>query len=247
MKGIAKAVLFFAFLLVFNGSVFSKGEISQKVKNEFVNACKMGDISKVEAMLKQGIDPNVTDDFGSTGLMVAAYNGHLEIIKLLLKYGANINQGYHGKGLAGMEGNTALNYTIDAWFWYMRNGEKKETEKLNPVFKFLIDHGIDLKHRDQYGLTYLMIAASKGVFPLVKLLVLKGMDVNERTPDGETALIFAAMRGHYGIVKFLLDHGANPNVKVFKGEYKGYTALKFAKEKGYKEIENLLKQYGAKE
>ena len=247
MKVIVKTLFIFSLLIAVNSCIFATNKISQKVKNEFVNACKMGDISKVEAMLKQGIDPNVTDDFGSTGLMVAAVNGHIEIIQLLLKYGANINQGYHGKGLAGLEGETALSYAIISWVWYTQSGEKKEAEKLIPVFKFLINHGIDLKHKDQYGLTYLMIASREGIFPLVKLLILKGMDVNEKSQNGKTALIFASMRGHYKIVKFLLEHGADPNVKVFKGENKGYTALKFAKEKGYKDIVKLLKQYGAKE
>ncbi len=241
MKGIVKAVLFFVFLLLFNGCVFGKGKIFQEVKNEFVNACKVGDISKVETMLKQGIDPNVTDDFGSTGLMVAAYNGHLEIIKILLKYGANINQGYHGKGLAGLEGETALSYAI--YGWKLEN----DKESIERVANYLVDNGIDLNYKNSFGFNYLMIAAKEGMTPLIKKLIEKGMDVNAQSPEGATALMLASLNGHTDTVKFLLEHGANPNLRVKSGQYKGYTALKFAKEKGYKDIVKLIKQYGAKE
>ena len=244
MKVKIKALFIFSLFVIINSCVFSANKISQEVKNEFVNACRKGDISKVEAMLKQGIDPNVADINGFFGLIVASVNGNLNLVKLLIKYGANINKKYKGNVLNGLEGETALTFLITSWDWASTNSQKY---KLEQVANYLVDHGIDLNYKNSLGFNYLMIAAKEGMTPLIKKLIEKGMDVNAQSPEGATALMLASLNGHTDTVKFLLEHGANPNLKVKSGQYKGYTALKFAKEKGYKDIVKLLKQYGAKE
>ncbi len=248
MKGIAKAVLFFAFLLLFNGCDLAPNKIALVIRNEFVNACRRSDVDKVEVMLKLGVTPNTTDENGFTGLMVASVNGDLPLAKLLVKHGADVNQKYQGNVMVGMKGETALTFLLSSWHLVKDTKEENvKLKRLEQVANFLVDNGIDLNYKNSFGFNYLMIAAKEGMTPLIKKLIEKGMDVNAQSPEGGTALMLASLNGNTDTVKFLLEHGADPNVKVFKGEYKGYTALKFAKEKEYKEIENLLKQYGAKE
>ena len=227
----------FLFLILFALSNANAGNL--KLDAELLQACKRGDTKRVETLLKEGANPNAKDSFGSTCLMIAAANGYVDVLKLLILHGANINETYNGKGLAGLEGETALHYAIEGYSWDRNKNKEK-------CAIYLVNHGIDLDKRDELGLTYLMLASREGMANLVKELIRKGMNVNEESNKGYTALMLAAMKGHTEIVRILLSHGADPNKKIKKGEYKGYTALKFAEEKGYREIVSLLKEYGAK-
>ena len=55
----------------------------------------------VTILLKAGAEVNTKDKMGATALMVAAQNGHIEIVYTLLKVGAEVNAKYN-------EGGTAL-------------------------------------------------------------------------------------------------------------------------------------------
>lgn len=62
----------------------------------------------VEELLKNGADPNLTLNSGSSPLIIATLNGHTEVVALLLKSGANRNFVYNG--------NTALTYAQSLGF-----------------------------------------------------------------------------------------------------------------------------------
>ena len=53
--------------------------------NDLINAASSGDVDKVSALLKSGVDPNSTDEYGNTALTRASYSGHVEVVKELLK------------------------------------------------------------------------------------------------------------------------------------------------------------------
>ncbi|BBB32710.1 conserved hypothetical protein [Thermotomaculum hydrothermale] len=218
---------------------------NKETAKEFINACKANNISEIKLMLAMGVDPDITDD-GLTGLMVAAYNGYIELTQLLLKKGANVNKKYYGTMLAGLEGQTALYFAISGYAYYKKH-DKQKAKRIEKIALLLVDKGIDINSKTEDRSNYLMQASWAGMESLIKKLIKKGIDVNYTIPDGFTALMVASKNGHFNIVKLLLEHGANPNLKVKKGEYKGYTALKLAEKKGYKDIVKLLKQYGAKE
>lgn len=60
--------------------------------DELCEHAKRGDAEKVKALLKQGVDIEATtDSTGSTPLHLAAAGGHLDVVKLLLEHGADIN------------------------------------------------------------------------------------------------------------------------------------------------------------
>ena len=58
---------------------------------ELVYYASLGEIEQVKVLLEQGIDPNQTDDEGYSALQAAAENDHLDIVKLLVSKGANVN------------------------------------------------------------------------------------------------------------------------------------------------------------
>ena len=77
-------------------------------------------------------------------------------------------------------------------------------------------------------------AAGNGDLVAVQLFLDAGMDVNE---GGGAAIGLAAGRGKTAMVKFLLNNGAKPTSN----------ALQYARTRGYKDIEKILADAGAKE
>ena len=53
-------------------------------------AITVGDLESVKLLLDNGADPN-EEDFGSTCLHIVSKTKHIEIAKLLIEYGANLN------------------------------------------------------------------------------------------------------------------------------------------------------------
>jgi len=41
----------------------------------------------VRLLLEHGADPNIQNEYGDTPLHKAAYNGHVDVVKLLLEHG----------------------------------------------------------------------------------------------------------------------------------------------------------------
>jgi len=90
----------------------------------------------------------------------------------------------------------------------------------------------------QMGIEYteqqFAISAGAGDMTAIKLFLDAGIDVNA---GGGAALGLAAGRGRLEMVKLLLSKGAKPTSN----------SLQFARTRGYKDIENILVEAGAKE
>ena len=138
---------------------------------------------------------------GTTALILAsmASRDNLEIIKYLVKKGANVNA-------KDDDGSTAL---IEACGF----GDLE-------IIKYLVKKGANVNAKDDDNFTVLMMAA-KGLScgPLddnletVKFLVKKGANVNAKDGDGVTVLMMASSNCHLEIIKFLVKKGADVNAK----------------------------------
>lgn len=58
---------------------------------ELVYWSSLGDVAQVQASLEKGVDVNSTDEEGYSALQAAAENDHLEVVKLLVLKGANVD------------------------------------------------------------------------------------------------------------------------------------------------------------
>ncbi|XP_076259680.1 protein fem-1 homolog B isoform X1 [Rhynchophorus ferrugineus] len=142
---------------------------------------------------------------GATALWCAACAGHLNVVKLLVKAGANVNH------------PTKTNSTpLRAACFDGRLD----------IVKYLIYHNADIHLANKYNNTCLMIAAYKGHLDVVRFLLENGANPNEKALCGATALHFSAECGHVGVVKKLLEYGA----KFFCND-SGMTPIKCAAER----------------
>ncbi len=162
-----------------------------------LDATKQGDVEAVRSLLDGGADPNVAQGDGLTALHIAAQEGQLEIVKLLLGAGAKVEPptrigDYTPLHLAGRSGQVE-------------------------VVSVLLEAGANPA----------VVATTTGTTPLhlaakaldgesaVRLLLEHGAPVNaQETTAGQTPLMFAASYGRSASVRELLSHGADPEIRT---------------------------------
>ncbi|XP_073813776.1 protein fem-1 homolog B isoform X2 [Musca autumnalis] len=159
-------------------------------------AATAGNVMYVKTLLSQykvdlECECNVIFDglvvYGATALWVAAGLGHLQIVKLLVRHGANVN--HNTKAQSSPLRAACYAGRLD-------------------IVKYLIEHGADVNLGNKYNNTCIMIAAYKGHTQVVDTLLKNGANPNEQALCGATALHYAAECGHFEVCRLLLDHGA---------------------------------------
>ena len=92
------------------------------------------------------------------------------------------------------------------------------------------------------GINSLFAAAKSGHREMATFFLDRGDNPNVQDSEGLTALMHATENGNINIVILLLKREADIGIKAADGR----TALTIASQKGYKIIEELLKDAGAK-
>lgn len=165
-------------------------------------AVELGDTSRVKAWLDEGLDPDYQASRVGTGLMIAAWNGDIEMMKLFVERGANLQR-------ANRNGEQAL--PLAAWGGHM------------DAVKWLLDHGAPLNATGP-GWSALHYAVFNGQDKLARFLVERGAQIDARSPNGSTPLMMAAREGRDELARLLIERGADPRAKSDWGD----TALTMA-------------------
>ena len=164
--------------------------------------------------------PNKQDNNGLTALMSASHNGHSEVVRILLKGGADPN-------IQKKDGATAVMLAT-------KNGHSE-------VVQILLEGGADPNIQKEDGWTALVSACANGHSEVVQILLKGGADPNFQKEDGWTALMHASQNGHSEVVQILLKGGADPNIQ----KEDGWTALMSASQNGHSEVVQILLKGGA--
>lgn len=223
-------------------------------------AIYMKEYDRAKEIINSGMDVNQPDR-GSYLLHVACYRGNLEIVKLLIEKGADVN-------IVAEDGSTPLiqagkgdetgeivrllidkgadvhaknklgtNAAFNAIFRICSSGD----EGPYPVLDILREHGAEIHNPSpeskESGYTTLMVAANWSNAGLTKYLLEHGADVNHMAKDGKTPLMIACDEGSLEVVKLLVEAGAD----IAKEDQEGNTALSIAEEEGNKAIVTYLK------
>lgn len=118
-------------------------------EKRLLNACKRGDIKIVKSLLKTKLNFDIKDK----ALTYAAHYEHLEIVNLLIQYGAIKDEDIN-----------------DALIWASNFG-------LTSTVKILLDKGADVHARDDEALIF---AVKNNNIKTVKVLLDNGADIHAR-------------------------------------------------------------------
>jgi ankyrin repeat protein len=220
---------------------------------EFLQAVYKGDLARVEALLSSGCSPNtrqietpITHSAGDTALVIAAFRNHTQVAELLIRSGADVNEGgYIGRTPLLKANSLAM---TDILIRAGADVNKSDQTGRTPLMvagleeaKLLLGIGVDVNAKDSYGVSALMYAAQAGDCETVKLLISHGADINATSKDGWTALISAASFQDPCTAEALSSSGADPNSQTAEGD----TALMHAAMRNCPETARVLLRYGA--
>uniref|UniRef100_A0A3P9MDA2 Ankyrin repeat domain 6b n=1 Tax=Oryzias latipes TaxID=8090 RepID=A0A3P9MDA2_ORYLA len=159
-------------------------------------AAHKGQADNVVQLINKGAKVALTK-YGRSPLHLAAHKGHLEVVRILLKAGCDLDIEDDGE-------QTALH----------RAAVVGNTD----VIGALIQEGCALDRQDKDGNTALHEVAWHGFSQSVKLLVKAGANVHAKNKAGNTALHLACQNGHAQSSKVLLLGGCRPDSKNTAGD-----------------------------
>lgn len=192
---------------------------------ELIEHVSKGQPELAEEKIKQGVSPNYADYDKRTPLHLAAVEGHLEVVEMLLRNGANVNVEDRW-GSKPYDEAVKNNYTEIAGILREHGEEGGE-------------HTLAKEHHD--GLELLEYCA-RGFEKSVREKIASGTKAQFADYDLRTPLHLAACEGHTKIVELLLKNGADA---TFKDRF-GHTAVDNAMMNGMLEVLEVMDKAGVK-
>ena len=181
--------------------------IGSNKKEEFKKKCSiifalpsLDALKMAELLLKNGANANARCIDDETILHQATFSGHMPMIKLLVKYKADINL------RGGRYYQTPLHVAVQRQY--------------EGIIRFFTQNRVDTNIRTRDANTPLHIASSGQNINIVKLLLFQEKtDINAKNRLGNTPLHIAFNRAspNQEIVKLLKSKGANENITNDKG------------------------------
>ncbi|XP_046562245.1 ankyrin repeat domain-containing protein 50-like [Haliotis rubra] len=193
------------------------------------SACLGGDVEVVKYVLSQNmVDINGRVRCGRTAVMLAAANGHRDVVEMFVDQGATVSfvdeAGNNILHCACRKGDMeAVKYILSQKMVDINSyGPRKKTPVMvaaehghKEVVKLLVTHGADLSLSVKGRDNILHIACNRGQFDVVKyLLSLSSVDINSRGYNKRTPLMAAVEHGHKEVVELLVTHRADLSLSV---------------------------------
>lgn len=192
-----------------------------------LQAAKTGDEETAVRLLQTKIPIDKQTPTGETALLRAVWSHQAKIVRLLIKFGANLELVDHKK-----------------WSALMKAAHTGDLE----ITQLLVQGGASINGFGQDGESALMRAVSQGHEDVVRVLIENGADLDAKNTSslywnnkGCTALMYAASGGFEGIVQLLIQAGARINPCVDYDE----SPLMCAARYGHEQVLAVLINNGA--
>ncbi|TVQ83099.1 MAG: hypothetical protein EA357_07085 [Micavibrio sp.] len=163
------------------------------------SAASQNNTELLGALIEGGETLQRPSSIGWTPLMYAVHSGAKEAVEILLRHGADPDQGKANDG-----DDTPL----------MLAAEGGHTE----IIELLLNAGAKIDKPNDHGTTPLMTAVHWKQSKAVRLLLDKGAKPDLQTKTGDTALMAAADNSCEEAARILLYAGADPSLTNAKGE-----------------------------
>ena len=149
----------------------------------------------------------------------------LEIVKLLIKNGADVNFKSH-LSCGSLHNVSNWDLSISSYL---------------EIIKLLIETGVDVNIQCYKNSTPLHSSLAYNNLELSKLLIKNGANINMQMKDGSTALHLTSITGNLNVAKLLIQKGASINILNKKSE----TPLFLAVKNKHSKVAQLLIEKGA--
>lgn len=228
----------------------------QNVDQALFLACQAGHSRIVTRLLAAGANPNLNVLDRQTALTVAAEQGQLGCIQVLLAH-ASTNVNARGRG-----GRTALAFAcgnghLDIFKCLLGRHDCKIDEADNvgstPLFGAVggghlaiistlgMQSKTNINHRDKGGRTVTSWAAGDGMEKSLKeLLKMQGVEVNLQDAQGRSPLSWAAGNGHAETVRLLLK---SKKIDMRSADQDGRNAFSWASARGHLDVLGVLLEH----
>lgn len=174
----------------------SQRDAVAQLSERLLIAAHKGQTENVVQLINKGAKVAVTKH-GRTALHLAAYKGHIDVVRILLKASCDLD-------IQDDSDQTALHRAA-----VVGNAE---------VISALILEGCSLDRQDKDGNTALHEASWHGFSQSVKLVVKAGGNVHAKNQAGNTGLHLACQNGHSQSSRVLLLGGSRPDIKNSLGD-----------------------------
>ena len=141
-------------------------------------------VNVARMLLNRGVNVNEKSIDGETALGLSIDDNSLDMVKELIKYGADVNDKMYDYG--------NLDVAVSNNFW--------------EIAEVLVDNGADVDVRNNEGFTPIMVVASSLQSRLLEKMVKKSKNIDVVDDNGRSALIKSAMCGLKENVEILLQN-----------------------------------------
>jgi ankyrin repeat protein len=220
----------------------------------YAAVCGVDGVAKF-LIVERSQDVNARGFRDETPLGVACRRGKLEVVRVLLKYGANM-ESRDGQDYSPFE-RASVERHVETALFLLENGadfKAQDKNKITPlhcasaygqleVVRVLLEKGADVDAKGRDDTTPLQYASFNGHVEVAGVLLERGADVNARDSHDRTPLYMASEGGHLGIVRLLLQRNADIHAR----DNDGQTPIQRASARGHYDVTQLLLEHGAKD